>query len=66
MYRDVGKGDGDVNSNFFNIHTLSQCEYSSTFKDMYRDVESGNVSSRYGSINSHDGLQQNGLKSLMN
>ena len=48
------------------IHTLSQCEDSGTFKDMDGDVEKGYFSSVYGSMNSHNELQQNNLKSLMN
>ena len=43
--------NGDVSSEygFKNIHTLSQCEYSITFKDMDGDVEKGDgdVSCRY-------------------
>ena len=44
------------------IHTLSECKGSITFKDIDGDVETGEVSSRYGSINSHTNLQQNGLE----
>ena len=53
----VEKGDGDVSSGyiFLNSHTLYQCEYSITFKEIGGGVEKGDgdVSSGYGFINSH-------------
>ena len=54
----------DVSSvcGFINSHTLSQCEYSSHFKDMDGDVENFDVSCGYGSMNRHTDLQHNGLK----
>ena len=51
MDGDVEKGDCDVSSvcGFFNSHTLYQCEYSSTLKNMDEDAEKsdGDVSSGY-------------------
>ena len=47
---------------FFNGHTLSQFDNSRTFKDMNGDVENGDGSSGYGSMNSHNFYQLNGLK----
>ena len=54
---DVSSGNGFINS-----HTLSQCDDSSIFKDMDDDVDKGDVSSVYGSMNSHSDFQQNGSK----
>ena len=50
---------------FLNIHTLSQLEYSSTFKNIYGDVDKGDVSSGYRYMNSHTDLEQNYLEFLM-
>ena len=50
---------------FFNSHTLSQHEYSSTFKNIDGDVDKGDVSSGCGSMNTHTYLQLNDLESLM-
>ena len=56
MDGDVEKGDGDVSSGcvFFNIPIISQCKYSSTFKEMDKYVENSDddVSNGYGFINS--------------
>ena len=49
-----------------NSHTLFQCEDSITFKYMDGEVENGDVSSGYGSMNIHTDLQRYGLKSLIN
>ena len=55
-----------MNSDFFyNIYTLSKCEYSSTFKNIDGDVDKVDVSSGYGSMNSHTDLQQKYLESLI-
>ena len=62
---DSNSGDVSIGNGFINSHTNSQCNGSSTFKDMYGDIESGDVSSGYDSINCHTAYQQNGLKSLM-
>ena len=51
---------------FKNSHTLYQCEYSSSFKNIYVDVENCDVSSGYGYMNIHTDSQHNGLESLMN
>ena len=47
---------------YLNIHTLSKCEDSSTFKKIDVDVEKGDVSSGYGYMNRHNDLQQNCLE----
>ena len=67
MDGDVEKSDGDVSSGhgFYNSHTLSQCEDSSTFKEMDGDFEKGDVISGYISMDSHIDLQNNGLESFM-
>ena len=48
--------NGDVSSGcgFINIHSHSQCEDSSIFKEMNGDVETGDDSSRYGSMKIHN------------
>ena len=51
---------------FLNSHTISQCEYSSTFKKIYLYVEKGDVSSGYGSMNNHTYLYHNGFELFMN
>ena len=58
---DCDSNNGDVSSGYDskNIHTLSQCDDSSNFKQVYGDVKKGDVSSGYGSMNSHTDLQQN-------
>ena len=50
---------------FINIHNTSQC-YDSGTKDMYGDVEKGDVSSVYGFTNIQNVYQLNVLRSLMN
>ena len=50
---------------FLNIHIISQCEDSRTFKEIDGGVKKGDVSSGYGFMNIHNNLQQNGLRSLM-
>ena len=42
-----------------NIHNLSQCDDSITFKETNGDVENGDVSSGYGSIKTHTIYQHN-------
>ena len=68
MDGDVEKCDCYVGSGYIilNIHALSQREDSVNFKDIVGGVEKSDVSSGYGSMNSHTDLQQNGLKSLNN
>ena len=58
MDGDVENDRGDMSSVYVlkNIHTLSQCEYSSNFKDVYGGVENGDVSSGYGFINIYTDL----------
>ena len=45
--------NGNVSSAYevLNSHTISQCEYSSTFKEIDGDAENVDVSSGYGSMN---------------
>ena len=69
LYRQDFDSNNDYVSSvyvFINSHTLSQCEYLSTFNNMYSYVEKGGISSVYGYMNSHTDSQQSGLKSLMN
>ena len=61
-YCDFNNGDVSSGYGFINSHTLSQCEYSGTFRDMDGGVEKGDVSSRYGSTNRHTDFQHNGSK----
>ena len=60
--KDCNTNAGDVSSGygFIDSHTISQCDDSSTFKDMDGDVEKGDVSIVYGSKNIHTVYQQNG------
>ena len=58
---DLNNGNASSGNGFTNSHTLSQCDYLSTFKDMDLDVENDDVSSGYGSMNSHTVYQNNGL-----
>ena len=51
---------------FINIHYLSQCTESISFKQIGRDVENGDVSCGHGSINIQNIHQQNGLKPFIN
>ena len=51
---------------FLNIHALSQCEDTSTCKEVYGDIEKGNISSGYDSLNIHTNLKHNFLESLIN
>ena len=51
---------------FINSHNISQCNYSSNFKEIEGDVENGGVSSGHGSINRICFDQQMGLKSSIN
>ena len=53
--------DGLINS-----HTLSQCKNSSSFNEVYRDVENVDVSGRHGSMSIHTLYPYNGLSSLIN
>ena len=64
MDGDVGKGDGDMSSGnaFLNSHTLSQSVDSGTFQVIDVRVEKADVSSGYGSMNSHTDLQHNILE----
>ena len=66
--QDFDSNNGDLSSgnDFIKSHALSQCDYSSNFKQMYGDVEKWDVSSGYGSMNSHTFYQLNGFKSFMN
>ena len=59
--------NGDVSSvnGYINIHTLSKCNYSSTFKYMDGYFENGDVSSGCGSMNIYNVHQQNGFQSLI-
>ena len=50
---------------YLNVHTLSQCEDSSSFKNIGGDVDKGDVSIVYGSMNSHTYLQKKYLESIM-
>ena len=61
MDGDVENVDGDVSSGYVlkNRHTLYQCEYSSTFKEMAGYFESCNVSNGYCYMNIHNYLQHN-------
>ena len=65
---DVEKSDGDISGRyvFKNNHTLSQREYSITFNKIDVDIENGDVSSGYGSMNINNYLQYNGLESWIN
>ena len=62
--QDYDTKDGNTISGygFINIHSLSQCESSGTFKETDRDAEKGGISSGYGFMNIHTDLKQNGLK----
>ena len=62
--KDCDSNNSDVSSgnSFINRHTISQHGNSSNFKEMDRDVEKGDLSSGYGSMNSQTAYQQNGLK----
>ena len=62
QYCDTNNGDVSIVNGFINRHTLSQFDDSRTFKDTDGDVENGDVSSGYGSMNSHNFYKQNGLK----
>ena len=57
------KFDGDVISLYvlLNVHTLSQCDNSSTFKNIGGDVDKGDISVGYGYMNNRAYLQQNYL-----
>ena len=59
---DSNHGDVSIVNVVINSHTLSQCDDSSTFKDMDVDVENGDVSSENGSLRSHNFYQLNGMK----
>ena len=63
---DSNNGAMSIQNWFMNSHTISQCDGSSTFKQMDRDVEKGDVSSLYVSMNSHNVYKLNVLKSSMN
>ena len=66
--QDQGTNNGNTSSvnGLINIRTLYKCNYSSTFKDIYGDVENCDVSSGNGSINRNTVYQHNGLKLLIN
>ena len=49
-----------------NVHTLSQCDNSSTFKNIGGDVDKGDISVGYGYMNNRAYLQQNYLGLLIN
>ena len=66
QYCDSNNGDEISEKDYINSHNISQCDYSSTFKEMDGDAEKGVVSSGYGSMNIHTVYQLNCLKSLMN
>ena len=53
--QDCDSNNSDISSEYGYIksHTISQCEYSSTFKDMNGDVENVDVRSGYGSMKIH-------------
>ena len=53
--QDCDSNNVDASSGHFviNSHNLSQFYVSSTFKEIYGDVDNGDVSSGYGSMNSH-------------
>ena len=55
-------GDTSIVNVFINNDTLSKCDDSSTIKDMDGDVEKGEVSSGYGSMNIHTVYKLNDLK----
>ena len=60
------KGDRIGGNDFINGHTLSQCNDSIKFKEMYGYVENYDASSGYVYVNSHTLYKQNGLESLIN
>ena len=53
---DVSCGNGFINS-----QTISQCNDSVYFNDMYGDVENGDTSGGHGSMNTHTLSQHNDL-----
>ena len=59
--QDFDSNNGDVRSvyGFINSHTLSQCDDTSTFKDIGGYVENFDVSSECGSMNSHTFFKYN-------
>ena len=62
QYCDYNNSDVSSVNGFINRHTFSQFDNSRTFKDMDEDVEKGDVSNEYSSMNSHNFYQLNGLK----
>ena len=66
QYWDLNNGDVSSWNGFINIHTISQCNDSSKFKEMYGYVENYDASSGYVYVNSHTLYKQNGLESLIN
>ena len=64
QYCDYNNGDV-ISGNLFNTNPLSQCNYSSTFKEMGGYVLKGDVSSVYGFMNIYISYQLNGLKSFI-
>ena len=65
-YWDFNNGDVSCGNIFINSHTLSQCNYSSSFEYMENYVENGDVSGGHGSMKSHILYQHNILKPFMN
>ena len=66
VQQDWDSNNGDVNSGngYIYIYTISQCNDSSSFKEMNGDVSNGDVSSGYGYMNRHTVYKNNGLKYL--
>ena len=48
---DFKHGDVSCENGFMNFHNISQCNDSSSFKDMDGDVEYGDISGVHGSMN---------------
>ena len=56
----VENGDGYMSSGcvFINSHTISQRDYSSNVHNIYGDVYNIDVSSGFGDMNNHTGLEK--------
>ena len=65
QYLYSNNGDFSSGNGYINSHTLSKCNYSSTFKYMDGYFENGDVSSGCGSMNIYTVYQQNGFQSLI-